>query len=55
VQPIEREALPRWIAARLARQNQRAGADVLTYIAERSEGHAFFIEEMVQALVEAAG
>src|SRR5947207_2228341 len=39
VQPIEREALPRWIAARLARQNQRASDEVLTYLAERSEGN----------------
>src|SRR5436305_14880096 len=27
VQPIEREALPRWIATRLARQKQRAATD----------------------------
>jgi len=50
VQPIEREALPRWIAARLARQNQRAGADVLTYIAERSEGNLLAARQEIEKL-----
>jgi DNA polymerase-3 subunit delta len=50
VQPIEREALPRWIAARLARQNQRGGADVLTCIAERSEGNLLAARQEIEKL-----
>src|SRR2546423_3187302 len=50
VQPIEREALPRWIAARLARQNQHAGNDVLTYIADRSEGNLLAARQEIEKL-----
>jgi len=50
VQPIEREALPRWIGARLAHQNQRAGADVLTYVAERSEGNLLAARQEIEKL-----
>ena len=57
VQPVEREALPRWIAARLARQNQRASAEVLAYIAERSEGNLLAARQEIEklALVLPAG
>ena len=57
VQPIEREALPRWIAARLARQNQRASDEVLTYLAERSEGNLLAARQEIEklALVLAEG
>src|SRR5438874_7613793 len=48
VQPVEREALPRWIAARLARQNQRASAEVLAYIAERSEGNLLAARQEIE-------
>src|SRR5438876_249057 len=34
VQPLERRELPRWLATRLARQNQRARADTLQLLAE---------------------
>ncbi|MCZ7559277.1 MAG: DNA polymerase III subunit delta [Burkholderiaceae bacterium] len=37
--PVERAQLPQWIAARLARQNQRADRDTLALIAERVEGN----------------
>jgi DNA polymerase III subunit delta len=50
VQPIEREALPRWIAARLARQNQRAGSEVLVYLAERSEGNLLAARQEIEKL-----
>ncbi|MCD6732921.1 MAG: DNA polymerase III subunit delta [Burkholderiaceae bacterium] len=39
VWPVERAQLPQWIAARLARQNQRADRDTLALIAERVEGN----------------
>ena len=37
--PVERAQLPQWIAARLARQHQRADRDTLALIAERVEGN----------------
>ncbi len=37
--PVERAQLPQWIAARLARQKQRADRDTLALIAERVEGN----------------
>ena len=37
--PVERAQLPQWIAARLARQKQRADRDTLELIAERVEGN----------------
>jgi len=39
VWPIERAQLPQWIAARLARQKQRADSATLALIAERVEGN----------------
>jgi DNA polymerase-3 subunit delta len=39
VWPVERTQLPQWIAARLARQKQRADAATLALIAERVEGN----------------
>jgi DNA polymerase-3 subunit delta len=36
---IPRERLPEWIAARLARQRQRAGRDALEFLADRVEGN----------------
>ena len=50
VQPIEREALPRWIAARLARQNQRASDEVLTYLALRCEGNLLAARQEIEKL-----
>jgi len=38
-QPIARAQLPRWIAQRLARQRQSAGADTLELMADRVEGN----------------
>ncbi|MGH8705920.1 MAG: DNA polymerase III subunit delta, partial [Burkholderiales bacterium] len=39
VYPVERARLPEWIGARLARQGQRASAEVLEFLAERVEGN----------------
>src|SRR4029077_13072724 len=38
VYPLEREELPRWIGARLARQRQRVQPETLTYLGDRCEG-----------------
>jgi DNA polymerase-3 subunit delta len=39
VYPVEREALPAWIAARLSRQRQRASRETLAFLAENCEGN----------------
>ncbi|MFP5407261.1 MAG: DNA polymerase III subunit delta, partial [Gammaproteobacteria bacterium] len=39
VYPVARQQLPQWIAARLARQRQRADPQTLSFIAERVEGN----------------
>ena len=38
-QPVSRAQLPQWIAQRLARQKQRAGAETLELMADRVEGN----------------
>ena len=50
VQPLEREELPRWIAARLARQNQRASADTLQFLADATEGNLLAATQEVEKL-----
>ena len=57
VRAIEREALPRWIAARLAAQGQKAGKETLAYLAERCEGNLLAARQEVEklALVLPAG
>ena len=50
IQPLEREGLPRWIAARLARQNQRASDEVLTYLADRCEGNLLAARQELEKL-----
>jgi DNA polymerase III subunit delta len=39
VYPLERADLPRWIASRLQRQNQRASAETLQFLADTTEGN----------------
>ena len=39
VTAVRRDQLPQWIAARLATQEQRAGADVIEFLVERFEGN----------------
>jgi DNA polymerase-3 subunit delta len=50
VWPIERSRLGAWLAERLARQDQRAGAEVLEFIAERVEGNLLAAHQEVQKL-----
>ncbi|HET9046395.1 MAG TPA: DNA polymerase III subunit delta [Casimicrobiaceae bacterium] len=50
VQPIDRAELPRWIAARLARQKQRAGRDVLDYLAAQCEGNLLAARQEIEKL-----
>jgi DNA polymerase-3 subunit delta len=50
VQPLDRAELPRWIAARLARQKQRAGRDVLDYLAEQCEGNLLAARQEIEKL-----
>ncbi|MEP6679310.1 MAG: DNA polymerase III subunit delta [Betaproteobacteria bacterium] len=50
VQPLDRADLPRWIAARLARQRQSAERDVLGYLAEQCEGNLLAARQEIDKL-----
>lgn len=50
VAPVARGALPAWLRARLARQQQSAGAEALEFIAERVEGNLLAAHQEVQKL-----
>jgi DNA polymerase-3 subunit delta len=50
VWPLDREELPSWITARLARQQQRAGADTLAFLAERCEGNLLAARQEIEKL-----
>ena len=50
VQPLEREALPRWIAARLARQKQQASPETLAFLADRCEGNLLAARQEIEKL-----
>ena len=55
VEPIERAALPQWIAQRLARQNQRVasgeeGQRTLQFFADRVEGNLLAAHQEIQKL-----
>lgn len=50
VAPVDRPRLPEWIAARLARNGQRAGREVLEYLADRIEGNLLAAHQEVQKL-----
>jgi DNA polymerase-3 subunit delta len=50
VAPIERGALPQWIAGRLARNAQRASADTLAFLAERCEGNLLAARQEIEKL-----
>ena len=50
VYPIEREALPAWIAARLARQRQRAAPETLAFLADRCEGNLIAARQEIEKL-----
>jgi DNA polymerase-3 subunit delta len=48
--PIELEHLPRWIAERLAKQNQSADSDTLQFLAEQVEGNLLAAHQEIQKL-----
>lgn len=50
VYPVERDALPAWIAARLARQGQRAAPDTLVFLAENCEGNLLAARQEIEKL-----
>jgi DNA polymerase III subunit delta len=50
IYPLERSELPQWIAARLARQRQRASADTLQFLADTTEGNLLAAQQEVEKL-----
>lgn len=50
VWPVDRAQLPQWIAARLARQKQRADRETLEWIAERVEGNLLAAHQEITKL-----
>jgi DNA polymerase-3 subunit delta len=48
--PLDRARLPQWIAARLARNGQRAAADALEFLANRVEGNLLAAHQEVEKL-----
>jgi len=50
VQPLTREELPAWIAARLARQGQRVPPATLAFLAERCEGNLLAARQEIEKL-----
>ena len=50
VWPVERARLPEWIGGRLARNRQRAGHDLLEFLADRFEGNLLAAHQEVAKL-----
>jgi DNA polymerase-3 subunit delta len=50
VHPVERARLPEWIAARLARQKQRAAPEALQFLADCVEGNLLAAHQEIQKL-----
>jgi DNA polymerase III subunit delta len=50
VYPVERARLPEWIAARLARQKQRAAPEALQFLADCVEGNLLAAHQEIQKL-----
>ena len=50
VYPLERDELPAWIAARLARQQQRAAPETLAFLADRCEGNLLAAHQEIEKL-----
>lgn len=50
VRPLERDALPRWIAARLARQRQKASPETLAFLADFCEGNLLAARQEIEKL-----
>jgi len=50
VHPLARDELPPWIAARLARQGQRATRETLAFLADRCEGNLLAARQEIEKL-----
>jgi DNA polymerase-3 subunit delta len=50
VAPVDRAALPRWIAERLSRNSQRASGDTLAFLADRCEGNLLAARQEIEKL-----
>jgi DNA polymerase III subunit delta len=50
VYPVERTKLPQWVAARLARQKQRAGAEAIGFLVDCVEGNLLAAHQEIQKL-----
>lgn len=50
VYPVERDALPGWISARLSRQKQRASRETLVFLAEACEGNLLAARQEIEKL-----
>ena len=50
VYPLEREELPRWLAARLARQKQRVSDETLEFLADTTEGNLLAARQEIEKL-----
>lgn len=50
IYPLEREQLPRWIGERLSRNGQRAGQEVLEYLADLTEGNLLAAQQEIDKL-----
>ena len=48
--PVSRDELPEWLAARLARQQQRASVETLEWLADRVEGNLLAAKQEVEKL-----
>lgn len=48
--PVERAHLPRWLAGRLARQDQRASDEALDFLADRVEGNLLAAQQEIKKL-----
>lgn len=50
VYPVSRDELPAWVAARLARQDQRVAAETLAFLADRCEGNLLAARQEIEKL-----
>ncbi len=50
VYPLDRDELPAWIAARLARASQRATPETLAFLADRCEGNLLAAKQEIEKL-----
>lgn len=48
--PLERQQMPQWISVRLSRNKQRAGPEVLEYLADLTEGNLLAAQQEIDKL-----